>query len=179
MSEADERARLVQAALESISAGSKSFRFASQLFDQETRERSWLLYSWCRACDDVTDGQTLGHDAERVDDPAARLAFLKEKTAEAFAGQPTGIVPFDALRVVAAECAIPQAVAGDHLAGFERACILARPLCQQLTRHHQITLVERSLYRREVMTVMAKSQSQINNQHAPRSEEHTSELQSH
>ncbi|GLR48520.1 phytoene/squalene synthase family protein [Sphingomonas astaxanthinifaciens] len=120
MSEADERARLVQAALESISAGSKSFRFASQLFDQQTRERSWLLYSWCRACDDVTDGQTLGHDAERVDDPAARLAFLKAKTAEAFAGQPTGLVPFDALRVVAAECAIPQAVAGDHLAGFER-----------------------------------------------------------
>ena len=59
---ADERVRLVQAALESISVGSKSFRFASQIFDLPTRERSWLLYSWCRACDDVTDGQTLGHE---------------------------------------------------------------------------------------------------------------------
>lgn len=127
MSEADERARLVQAALESISAGSKSFRFASQLFDQPTRERSWLLYAWCRACDDVTDGQTLGHDAVRVDDPAARIAFLKEKTGQAFAGQPTGLVPFDALRVVAAECAIPEEVANDHLAGFERDAAGWRP----------------------------------------------------
>lgn len=123
----DERARLVAGALESISQGSKSFRFASQLFDLQTRERSWLLYSWCRACDDITDGQTLGHDAVRVDDPAARIAFLKEKTAAAFAGEETGLLPFEALRVVAAECAIPQAVADDHLAGFERDAAGWRP----------------------------------------------------
>lgn len=128
MSEADDRARLVGAALESISAGSVSFRFASQLFDLPTRERSWLLYSWCRACDDITDGQTLGHDAERVTDPAARIAFLHEKTAAAFAGEETGLVPFEALRVVAAECAIPQAIAADHLAGFERDAAGWRPI---------------------------------------------------
>jgi phytoene synthase len=116
----DERARLVQASLQSISGGSKSFRFASQLFDLPTRERSWLLYAWCRACDDVTDGQTLGHDAARVDDPAARIAFLHDRTGKAFADEPTGLVPFEALRVVAAECQIPQALADDHLAGFER-----------------------------------------------------------
>jgi phytoene synthase len=116
----DERVRLVQGALESISGGSKSFRFASQLFDLPTRERSWLLYAWCRACDDVTDGQTLGHDAERVDDPETRIAFLHDRTAKAFAGEPTGLVPFEALRVVAAECAIPQHLADDHLGGFER-----------------------------------------------------------
>lgn len=123
----DERARLVQGALESISAGSKSFRFASQLFDLPTRERSWLLYAWCRACDDITDGQTLGHDAVRVDDPAARIAFLHDKTAAAFAGEETGLVPFEALRVVAAECAIPRAIAADHLAGFERDAAGWRP----------------------------------------------------
>jgi phytoene synthase len=123
----EERARLVQGALESISAGSKSFRFASQLFDLPTRERSWLLYSWCRACDDITDGQTLGHDAERVADPAARIAFLKDRTAAAFAGEDTGLVPFDALRVVAADCAIPPAIAADHLAGFERDAAGWRP----------------------------------------------------
>jgi phytoene synthase len=117
---ADERVRLVQGALESISGGSKSFRFASQLFDLPTRERSWLLYAWCRACDDVTDGQTLGHDAVRVDDAETRIAFLKYRTAKAFAGEPTGLVPFESLRVVAAECAIPQALADDHLGGFER-----------------------------------------------------------
>jgi phytoene/squalene synthetase len=124
----EERARLVQGALESISAGSKSFRFASQLFDLPTRERSWLLYSWCRACDDITDGQTLGHDAERVADPSDRIAFLKNRTAAAFAGEDTGLVPFDALRVVAADCAIPPAIAADHLAGFERDAAGWRPV---------------------------------------------------
>ena len=127
MSASDERARLVQAALASISVGSKSFRFASQLFDQSTRERSWLLYSWCRACDDVTDGQTLGHDAVAVDDPAARIAFLREMTAKALGDEPTGIVPFEALRAVAAECRIPPAIAADHLAGFERDAAGWRP----------------------------------------------------
>jgi phytoene synthase len=123
----EERARLVQGALQSISVGSKSFRFASQLFDLPTRERSWLLYAWCRACDDITDGQTLGHDAVRVDDPAARIAFLHEKTDAAFSGKETGLVPFDALRVVAADCAIPQGIAADHLAGFERDAAGWRP----------------------------------------------------
>ena len=127
MSAGDERARLVQAALASISVGSKSFRFASQLFDQETRERSWLLYAWCRACDDVTDGQTLGHDAVAVDDPAARIDFLRHRTAQALADEPTGIVPFEALRTVAAECRIPPAIAADHLAGFERDAAGWRP----------------------------------------------------
>ena len=51
-----DRDRLVQEAGAIIAEGSKSFRFASQLFDQPTREKSWLLYSWCRACDDITDG---------------------------------------------------------------------------------------------------------------------------
>lgn len=127
MSSADERARLVEAALASISVGSKSFRFASQLFDQRTRERSWLLYAWCRACDDVTDGQTLGHDAVAPADPAERISYLRARTAEALSGQPTGVVAFEALRTVARECAIPPAVAYDHLAGFERDAAGWRP----------------------------------------------------
>ena len=127
MNEAVDRTRLVEAALASISAGSKSFRFASQLFDQPTRERSWLLYSWCRACDDVTDGQTLGHDAVAPSDPAGRLAFLKGMTARALAGEPTGIVAVEALRTVAAECRIPKMATDDHLAGFERDAAGWRP----------------------------------------------------
>jgi phytoene synthase len=122
-----DRARLVEAALASISVGSKSFRFASQLFDQQTRERSWLLYSWCRACDDVTDGQTLGHDAVAPDNPGERIAFLKDRTAQALSDQPTGVVPFEALRTVTRECAIPAQVAYDHLAGFERDAAGWRP----------------------------------------------------
>ena len=118
MSEA--RDRLVEAAGRTIAAGSKSFRFASQIFDLKTRERSWLLYAWCRACDDVTDGQTLGHDATPPSDPLERIAFLRRSTDAALAGRPTGIEPFDALAVVASETAIPAYLAHDHLAGFER-----------------------------------------------------------
>ncbi len=131
MSSTDERARLVEAALASISVGSKSFRFASQLFDQQTRERSWLLYAWCRACDDVTDGQTLGHDAVAPDNPGERIAYLRNRTAEALADQPTGVVAFEALRTVTRECAIPPEVAYDHLAGFERDADGWRPDTEQ------------------------------------------------
>jgi phytoene synthase len=114
------RERLVAEAQRTISAGSKSFRFASQIFDLATRERSWLLYAWCRACDDITDGQTLGHDAVSVDDPQERIAFLRTQTDAALSGEPTGLVPFDSLALVAAETSITADLPRDHLAGFAR-----------------------------------------------------------
>lgn len=116
----DRRERLVAEAQRTIAAGSKSFRFASQIFDLETRERSWLLYAWCRACDDITDGQTLGHDAVSVDDPAERIAFLRANTDAALAGRATGLVPFASLALVAAETHIPSTLPRHHLAGFAR-----------------------------------------------------------
>ncbi|MGE0178931.1 MAG: phytoene/squalene synthase family protein [Sphingomonas sp.] len=118
MTSSPERQSLVAEAERIIREGSKSFRFASNLFDQETRERAWLLYCWCRACDDLADGQTLGHNAAPPADPGARIAFLRETTDRALAGETVGIAPFDALRVVAAECAIPRRFIDDHLAGF-------------------------------------------------------------
>ncbi len=117
------RQRLVEDAQRTIAAGSKSFRFASQIFGLATRERSWLLYAWCRACDDITDGQTLGHDAVAVDDPAERIAFLRAQTDAALAGERTGLVPFDSLAMVAAETAIPASLPHDHLAGFARDAV--------------------------------------------------------
>jgi len=117
-----ERAALVAHARERIERGSKSFRFASRLFDPVTRERSWLLYAWCRACDDLADGQSLGHEAERVTDPKRRLLYLTTQTRRALAGQPCLDLPFDALRQVAAECTLPHRFIEDHLAGFARDC---------------------------------------------------------
>jgi phytoene synthase len=114
------RDHLVEESGKAIAAGSKSFRFASQIFDLATRERSWLLYGWCRACDDITDGQTLGHDARAPDKPQERIAFIRQQTDAALAGKPTGLVPFDALAVVAAETGIPADLPHDHLAGFAR-----------------------------------------------------------
>jgi phytoene synthase len=113
-----DRAALVAASGAIISLGSKSFRSASRLFDDRTRERSWLLYAWCRACDDLTDGQTLGHGAQAPADPAAGQARIEALTRQALAGQPTGESAFDALALVAAECAIPHRRIDDHLRGF-------------------------------------------------------------
>jgi 15-cis-phytoene synthase len=113
-----DRAALVEAARQSIARGSKSFGMASALFDRPTRERAWLLYAWCRACDDLADGQEMGHGMQAVADPEARLAEIREKTALALAGKPTGDPAFDGFGVVARECAIPGTLANDLIEGF-------------------------------------------------------------
>ena len=112
------REELVAHARDSIAKGSKSFAAASQLFAPETRERAWLLYAWCRRCDDMVDGQDHGHGMRRVDAPMARVDEARAMTAMALAGRPTGDPAFDALGVVAAECALPQGFAHDLIDGF-------------------------------------------------------------
>lgn len=113
------RAALVAAASVTIARGSKSFAAASRLFDRTTRERAWLLYAWCRACDDLADGQELGHGQQAVADPAARIAEIRDKTAQALAGDTVGDPAFDGLRVVVAETGLPRAFIDDHIAGFQ------------------------------------------------------------
>ena len=65
------REALVATAGETIGAGSKSFALASRLFDRTTRERAWLLYAWCRRCDDLADGQMLGGELQPISDPSS------------------------------------------------------------------------------------------------------------
>lgn len=113
-----ERQALVAAARDSIARGSKSFATASKLFDPATRERAWLLYAWCRACDDIVDGQDHGHGATAVTDAEARVALIAEKTTAALAGRVVGDMPFDALRIVAQETGLPARFAHDLVAGF-------------------------------------------------------------
>ncbi len=112
------REAIVATAKESIGRGSKSFAAASQLFAPATRERAWLLYAWCRACDDLADGQDHGHGMAVVSDPQARLALLTARTEAALAGQWVGDPAFDALRIVAAETHLPHRFTRDHIAGF-------------------------------------------------------------
>ena len=107
---------MVAAAGKTIRVGSKSFHMASRLFDRPTRERAWLLYCWCRHCDDVCDGQLLGHRADGVQ---GRVSEIEAKTRRVLAGEKTDELPFDALGEVLAECAIPQGYVLDHLRGFQ------------------------------------------------------------
>ncbi|MGN7997949.1 phytoene/squalene synthase family protein [Sphingomonas sp. 22176] len=112
------RDAIVATAGESIARGSRSFAAASKLFDPKTRERAWLLYAWCRRCDDIVDGQDHGHGMTRVADPAARLGEVRERTAAALAGEWVGDSAFDALRIVAAETGMPHRFAWDLIDGF-------------------------------------------------------------
>lgn len=112
------RDALVATAGETIARGSKSFAAASKLFDRRTRERAWLLYAWCRQCDDVMDGQALGGEMSAVDDPAHRLAAIRVGTARALAGESVGEMAFDAIGTVSRETDLPRAFIDDHLEGF-------------------------------------------------------------
>jgi phytoene synthase len=112
------RAAIVATAREAIARGSKSFAAASLLFDRKTREHAWLLYAWCRRCDDLADGQEFGHDLSVVPDPAARLALIRRLTNTALAGEPVGDPAFDALRIVAAETRLPHRFVHDLVEGL-------------------------------------------------------------
>jgi phytoene synthase len=113
---ASDRAQLVAAAGETIRRGSKSFHMASRLFDRPTREKAWLLYAWCRHCDDVCDGQALGHG--QGEKPEGRVANLQTLTQRTLAGERTGELAFDALAQVLSEAAIPHRYVDDHVQGF-------------------------------------------------------------
>lgn len=116
------RDALVEKARTSIKEGSKSFAAASMLFDRTTRERVWLLYAWCRRCDDIADNQDMGRTIEGAlgdqSKAADRLKSIKVLTRRAFEGLPTADVAFDAFGLVAQECGITPEMADDVIAGF-------------------------------------------------------------
>ncbi len=112
------RKNLVLHAQKSIERGSKSFSRASKLFSRQTRERAWLLYSWCRACDDLADGQDHGEGMAPVKNPEKTIAVMRMMTARAHGGEQTGNPPFDAFGIVAQECHIPISLANDMIDGF-------------------------------------------------------------
>ena len=112
------RDAIVATAQASIARGSRSFAAASRLFARPERERAWLLYAWCRACDDIADGQDHGHGMRVLDDAPARIDRLERLTEAALAGQWVGEPAFDALRIVAAETRLPAHMPRDLIAGF-------------------------------------------------------------
>ena len=104
-----------------IQAGSKSFAAAAKIFNPETRASAYLLYAWCRHCDDVIDGQKLGYDQGNTPnhDPTKELIKLRKQTNDAL----TGILPddpiFSALQKVISKNNIPKAYPLALLDGFE------------------------------------------------------------
>lgn len=111
---------LTQASRESIQKGSKSFAAAAALFDAETRVDAEMLYAWCRYCDDVIDGQEMGHGMSlpTAEESAARLEGLYAKTRAALAGEPTDDPVFAAFQKVALRRGIPETWATQLIDGF-------------------------------------------------------------
>ena len=108
------REEIVAGAYDAIQNGSKSFRAASRLFDRDTREKAWLLYCWCRHCDDVCDGQSYGFGRGI----RGSVTLLRGKTRQAIAGERMTELPFQALSLLLKECPIPERFLEDHLRGF-------------------------------------------------------------
>jgi 15-cis-phytoene synthase len=104
-----------------IARGSRSFHAASQLFEPRIREDVWLLYAWCRHCDDQIDGQDHGGDlaplcaAER----RTRLAQLRRLTQATLDGEPVDEPAFVALQQVARRHRIEPRWPADLLQGLE------------------------------------------------------------
>jgi phytoene synthase len=111
---------IVKYSRERIEKGSRSFAAAARLFDPDTRAHTYMLYAWCRHCDDMIDGQELGFAAapgESAGSPDMRLAVLRDKTRRAVKGDWDELV-FGALHRVVCERGIPEGYLLDHLEGF-------------------------------------------------------------
>lgn len=113
------REELVELSCEAIRHGSRSFASASQLFGRYTREKVWLLYAWCRRCDDIADNQKLGGDLGEQSRKHDRVGAIRILTARALDGLPTADPAFDAFGVVAKECGITARMTEDVITGFE------------------------------------------------------------
>ncbi|MEL6372870.1 MAG: phytoene/squalene synthase family protein [Pseudomonadota bacterium] len=91
---------IVEHARTLIQKGSKSFAGAARLFAPEQRDSAYMLYAWCRHCDDVIDGQELGHT------PASAAVTTAYGTSGAQVAAPaTGEPPPDARETPAASAA--------------------------------------------------------------------------
>ncbi|CAK9884058.1 MAG: All-trans-phytoene synthase/15-cis-phytoene synthase [Candidatus Erwinia impunctatus] len=113
---------LLEHATRTIAAGSKSFATASLLFAPATRRSALMLYAWCRHCDDVIDGQTLGLPASSPslaeNNALQRLARLKMMTHRAFSGELLREPAFAAFQEVVFRHNLSRQLAFQHLEGY-------------------------------------------------------------
>lgn len=121
-----------------IEKGSKSFAAAARLFDPETRASAFMLYAWCRYCDDQIDGQELGF-GQKSPAPEVQLTILRElirQTEAAMANEPTDDPVFAAFQRVYQQCGIDRRYPLELLDGF----------AMDVSRRAYLTLEDTLLY---------------------------------
>ncbi len=116
----NEHAALVDTSRLIIQKGSKSFATAAKLFDDETRDNAYLLYAWCRHCDDVIDNQELGFNSQPQEAAVTQqiLDELRAKTQAAIDDIPSDDPIFEGLRYVLKKNEIPGRYPLELLEGF-------------------------------------------------------------
>ena len=112
-------AELIAFSRERIERGSKSFAGAAALFSPDVRASAYMLYAWCRHCDDEIDGQELGFNTASAAGAATAEALgrLREKTVGAVESRASEPI-FLALQTVVAKHQIPARFPLDLLEGM-------------------------------------------------------------
>lgn len=111
---------IVEHSRQLIEKGSKSFAGAARLFDEDTKASAYMLYAWCRHCDDEIDGQELGFNVAPgtvIVPPDVRLAAITQQTMAAIDGHAEHPV-FQALARVVAKHDIPARHPMELIEGF-------------------------------------------------------------
>jgi 15-cis-phytoene synthase len=137
----------------SIKAGSQSFAAAARIFDPQTRDDATMLYAWCRHCDDVIDGQTLGHGQAPVEpaEQLERLQALEDETNRALETDGSVSESFEALRRVVRRNGIDHREPHDLLRGF----------AMDVERHTYPTMPALHLYCYHVAGVVGTMMAQV------------------
>jgi len=103
-----------------IEKGSKSFAIAARLFEPETRDNAYMLYGWCRYCDDQIDNQVMGFNGRPQSPEITQeiLQDLRSQTRAAINNEPSDNPVFEALRYVLLRNEIPGKYPLELLEGF-------------------------------------------------------------
>lgn len=101
-----------------IRRGSNSFSAAARLFDRNTRESAYMLYAWCRYCDDQIDGQKLGFGSTSCPASLDQIEKLCWQTRRALAGETMTNPVFIAFQRVMERHSIPHRYPLELLEGF-------------------------------------------------------------
>ncbi|MFN7729802.1 MAG: phytoene/squalene synthase family protein [Bdellovibrio sp.] len=107
-------AQLIHFSREQIRKGSKSFAAASFFLSEKEKSGAWLLYSWCRHCDDEID------HAQSPEEAVQKLLRLREQTLLAFANTQVMDSPqFEGLRLLFQATGLPVQYPLDLLRGMQ------------------------------------------------------------
>ena len=100
----------LQACINMMRGGSKSFFAASKLLPERVRNAAVALYAFCRVADDLVDEGESSEDALRV---------LRQRLDGIYSGQPQPFLEDNALALVAQQYALPRNMLEALIEGFE------------------------------------------------------------